>query len=250
MLTKRRMEIFNLLQKNKTVEVNDLSKRFNVSTMTIRRDLNQLAAQGLAITCYGGAKINEVQNNEPSFSLKSDLQIELKNQIALEASRFIEDGDTILLDTGTTALQLCRHLENKRITVLTNSLPAINILHAYNKIQLIIACGQYNEISNGWHSSLTIDFFKQFKIDKAFLGTQGIDPHGSYVSSIDEAQVKKAMIESARHCFLLCEHTKFNQTYLSRYASLLDFDCIITDQEIDTVVKEEYSRIIPIINKN
>ena len=249
-LTKRRMEIFNLLQKNKAVEVNELAKRFQVSTMTIRRDLNMLEKQGLAITSYGGARLNMEHNIEPSFSLKSDLLVEYKNEIAVEANRFIQDGDTILIDTGTTPLQLCRYLQNKRIIVLTNSLPAINILQAFSKIQLIVACGQYNDISNGWHSAMTIDFFKQFRIDKAFLGTQGIDHHGAYIAGMEEAQVKKAMMESARQSFLLCDHTKFNQTLLAKYAPLTDFDCIITDSQLDRVLYDEYSKIIPLISSS
>ena len=249
-LTKRRMEIFNLLQKNKAVEVNELAKQFQVSAMTIRRDLNMLEKQGLAITSYGGARLNMEHNVEPSFSLKSDLLVEYKNEIAMEASRFIQDGDIILIDTGTTPLQLCHYLQNKRIIVLTNSLPAINILQAFAKVQLIVACGQYNKISNGWHSAMTIDFFKQFKIDKAFLGTQGIDQHGSYIASMEEAQVKKAMIESARQSFLLCDHTKFNQTFLAKYATLRDFDCIITDTKADKNIRKEYSEIIPVISSD
>ena len=189
-------------------------------------------------------------NIEPSFSLKSDLLVEYKNEIAVEANRFIQDGDTILIDTGTTPLQLCRYLQNKRIIVLTNSLPAINILQAFSKIQLIVACGQYNDISNGWHSAMTIDFFKQFRIDKAFLGTQGIDHHGAYIAGMEEAQVKKAMMESARQSFLLCDHTKFNQTLLAKYAPLTDFDCIITDSQLDRVLYDEYSKIIPLISSS
>lgn len=239
-LASRRMEIFNLLQKNKSVEVSELARLFNVSTMTIRRDLALLEKQGLVTTSYGGAHLNQGTPIEPSFSLKSGTMTDIKIEIAKEAARFVQDGDSIIIDCGTTTLQLCRFLQDKHITIITNSWPVISYVQSNPKIKLILAPGIYSHTSNGAISAMTVDFFNQFKADKVFIGTQGFDINdGAFVPDVEDAQVKQALLNSGIKKFLLLDHEKFNTRYLARHASASDFDCIITDHKLSAELSRQ-----------
>ncbi len=245
----RRMDIFNLLQKNKTVEVGELARLFHVSTMTIRRDLELLEKQGLVTKNYGGAMLNQTAAIEPSFTLKQKTQLDGKMNIAKEAARFVQDGDSILIDCGTTTLQLCRFIQDKRLTVITNSWPIVSYLQANPKIKLILAPGIYSSTSNGVISAMTIDFFHQFQADKVFMGTQGFSlSEGASVPDVEDAQVKRALIQSGRKKFLMVDHEKFDAHYLCRHANANEFDMIITDKEIDERwIKEAESRKLPLL---
>lgn len=245
----RRMDIFNLLQKNKAVEVSELARLFNVSTMTIRRDLEMLEKQGLVTKNYGGAQLNQGAAIEPSFTLKQKTQMNCKSAIAKEAARFVQDGDSILIDCGTTTLQLCRFIQDKRITVITNSWPAVSYLQANPKIKLILAPGIYSSTSNGVISAMTIDFFHQFQADKVFVGSQGFDlKEGATVPDMEDCQVKRALIKSGRKKFLMIDHEKFNTHYLCRHAAAGEFDVIITDNQLDAALRAEAEALkLPLI---
>lgn len=247
--TKRRMKIFELLKEKEYVEVAQLAEFFNVSTMTIRRDLLKFEKQGILTTNYGGAVLNEGTASEPSFDLKAGHSHLYKQQIAYEASHLIENGDTIIIDCGTTAYELAHYLSDKRITVITNSWKVIGILHKYPKVALILAPGEYDPISEGVISSVTIDFFKNYTVDKAFISTQGVDiKRGVSVPNHTDAQVKKALMQAAKSKILLVDHSKFNQVFLAKHGDLTDFDMIISDLDISQkIVQELHDKNINIV---
>lgn len=172
-----------------------------------------------------------------------------KSAIAKEAARFVQDGDSILIDCGTTTLQLCRFIQDKRITVITNSWPAVSYLQANPKIKLILAPGIYSSTSNGVISAMTIDFFHQFQADKVFVGSQGFDlKEGATVPDMEDCQVKRALIKSGRKKFLMIDHEKFNTHYLCRHAAASEFDVIITDNQLDAALRAEAEALkLPLI---
>ena len=173
--SERRIEIFNLIEKNKTVEVNDLATLFSVSTMTIRRDLAILEKQGIITTNYGGAFLNQGRAIEPGFALKYGQLPEIKERIGAQAAMLIQNGDSIFIDCGTTTMYIAKYLQTKKLTVMTNSLAVSNLLQAYSKIKLIMAPGVYDDKSAGFLGPMTIDFLHKYNVDKAFVGTQGFD---------------------------------------------------------------------------
>lgn len=233
-IAERRMKIFNILQENKTVEVNELAKLFSVSTMTIRRDLAIFERQGLVTTSYGGACLNQGTAIEPSFFLKSGQMIDFKKNIGFEAAKLVNEGDSIIIDCGTTTLQLAHYIQDKKITVITNSLPVINYLQGSSKIKLIIAPGEYSDTSSGAISSMTIEFFQHFNVDKVFIGTQGLDiKRGATVPDPLDADVKNSLLNSAKQRILMVDHEKFGSTFLCKHADITDLDYIITDSETD-----------------
>lgn len=232
--TQRRMQIFEIMQTEKTVEVNELAKKFDVSAMTIRRDLALFERQGLVTTNYGGAYINQGTAIEPSFSLKAGQMQQNKKNVARVAAEMVKNGDSIIIDCGTTTLQLANYIQDKRITVITNSWAIVNYLQSNNKIKLILAPGEYSETSAGVLSNMTIDFYNKFNVDTVFMGTQGFDVEkGATVPDIEDAGVKSALLEAGKKRVLLLNNEKWGDNYLIKYADVRNFDEIITDSGTD-----------------
>jgi DeoR family transcriptional regulator, fructose operon transcriptional repressor len=232
--TERRIRIFNILAEKKMVEVNDLANLFSVSTMTIRRDLAILERQGIITTSYGGAAINEGTAIEPSFSLKSGQMIESKSKIGFEAANLVQNGDSILIDCGSTTMQVATHLQNKSLTIVTNSLVVSNLLHAYTKIKLIMLPGVFDEKSAGFLGPMTIEFLQKFNVDKAFIGAQGFDiAKGATVPDEIDAEVKKAICNCSKQRILMVGHEKLGTSFLVKFADYGDIDYLITDELAD-----------------
>ena len=243
-VNQRRMAIYDRLVNDKSVEVNKLAKKYQVSTMTIRRDLLLFEKQGLVTTTYGGAYLNQGMSAEASFSLKTTQMTKEKISIGTYAAQLINEFDTIIIDCGSTPLQLAKNLPNIKMTIITNSWPLINFLGNNNKIKLILAPGEYSNISAGALDSKTVAFFNSINADKAFISTQAFDfERGLTVPDPISAEIKKSMLKAARLNYLLLDHSKIGQTYLSKHAELTDFDQIIIDQDIN---EEDYQKLLTI----
>ena len=228
--TDRRIKIFNIIAQEKSVKVNNLSELFDVTPMTIRRDLSILENQGILTTNYGGAVLNNGTAIEPSFSLKSSQMIEGKKIIGEAITHLIRNGDSIFFDCGTTVVQVVKNLPDLKITAITNSLPVCNILKAYPNIKLISIGGTYDEVSDGFMGTAVIKALSNFNIDKAIIGTQGFDiVKGATVPDENDASIKKAIIESAKIRILAVGHEKIGINYLSKFAEPSDFDYVVTD---------------------
>ncbi|MEA5027006.1 Glucitol operon repressor [bioreactor metagenome] len=245
-VNQRRMGIYDLLIKDKNVEVMELARLFNVSSMTIRRDLTLFEKQGLVTTTYGGAYLNQSTTTEASFQLKATQMADEKTRIGQFASRYVQENDTIIIDCGSTALQLAKALPNIKLTVITNSWPLINFLGSNTKIRLILAPGTYNSVSAGALDGTTAAFFKNINADKVFISTQGCDlVRGLTVPEMLDAEVKRSMLNAGRKKYLLLDHTKIGLTYLAKHASLEEFDQIIVDQDIDPELWQNYQKKCP-----
>lgn len=235
----RRMEIFRLLQENQSVEVTELASRFQVTAMTIRRDLAVFEKQGLITTNYGGAYLNKGMSIEPSFSIKSTQRIDKKQMIGYEAAKMIQDGDVVIIDCGTTTLQLAKYLKGKKLTIITNSWPVVSILGGFPKIKLLLAPGEYDDISAGTFGIATAKFIENFKADKVFIGTHGCSvEQGASVPELYDAEMKRVLLEAGKEKILMVDHTKFGVKCLVKHADLSEFDCIITDDETDPDTQE------------
>ncbi len=230
----RKMSIYNLLLEQKSVSVQELSRQFSVSTMTIRRDLASFERQGIVTTSYGGARLNEGTAVEPGFALMSGRLPETKQEIAVAAASLVQDGDSVIIDCGTTTMQMAKHLMAKNLTVITNSLVIGNLLRSNPSVKLIMAPGVYSEKSYGMTGSMTIEFFGRFNADKVFLGTQGADPvRGLTVADEGDADLKKAMLFAAAYRVLAVDHSKLGQSFFARFAAMKELSCLVTDQKAD-----------------
>lgn len=225
----RRMSIYAILQQNKKVVVNELAEKFGVTKMTIRRDLSFFEKQGIVKTTYGGAYLTSGASVEPSFQLKSGQMVDDKHLIGQKAAELVDDGDTIVIDCGTTLLAFAQFLFDKKIMVITNSVPVINLLKGRKNIKLMVAPGEYEDDTQGMISFSTADFFSNLHADKVFLSTQGINDQGELtVPKITDAHVKQALARAGRQKILLADKSKFGQTFLAGHARLADFDILIS----------------------
>ena len=238
--TNRRLAIFDKLLVEKKVVVTDLAEEFNVTPMTIRRDLSVLEKQGVITTYYGGASLNEGAASEPSFMLKNKNSLDEKIAIAYEASKLINEGDSIYIDCGTTCYNIGRFIKNKRITVMTNSIRFIETIKDKEKIDIVIAPGVYSRISEATLSSSTIEFFTSHYIDKAFVTSQGFDiDRGASVPEEMDGKVKASILKVSKMKILLIDHTKFGENFFSVHGLPNEYDMIITDEGIDEATRKK-----------
>ncbi len=229
------MSIYAILQQDKKVVVNELAEKFGVTKMTIRRDLSFFEKQGIVKTTYGGAYLTSGASVEPSFQLKSVQMVDDKHLIGRKAAELVEDGDTIIIDCGTTLLALAQSIFDKKIMVITNSVPVVNLLKGRKNIKLIVAPGEYEDDTQGMISFSTAEFFSTIHADKVFISTQGINSHGELtVPKMTDAHVKRALLRAGRQKILLADKSKFDQTFLAGHARLDDFDVVISQDGLPT----------------
>jgi DeoR/GlpR family transcriptional regulator of sugar metabolism len=239
----RRMEIYQLLEQHNSVEVNSLAAIFKVSTMTIRRDLSMFENQGLVTTNYGGAYINHGAGIEPGFALKQGFMTNAKRTIAKAAAELIRDGESIIVDCGTSTTEIFRFIKNKNITVITGAWSSVGYLRGNRKITLILAPGEYDELSAGVVSSITADFYRNYHADRIFISTQGLDPfYGATVPSSRDAMVKRSLLEAGKNRVLLADSSKIGKRYFARHAKTEEFDVIITDDKISKKQEQEIKK--------
>lgn len=228
----RRYEISKQLKEQKTVEVNELSQKYKVSKMTIRRDLDILEKEGIATKTYGGAIINESMSKEPSFVLKEGMSLEDKKEVAKIASHYIQDGDSIYIDCGTTCLELAKRVLHKKITMFTNFWKILEYVDIHTKAKIILAPGTYDPVTQAALSEITIEFFKNYTIDKCFIAALGIDQDfGASVPNMRDAAIKKYIMSCSKQKYLVIDASKQNQIYMSKIADIQDFDQIITNKK-------------------
>jgi DeoR/GlpR family transcriptional regulator of sugar metabolism len=230
----RRQRILDLIETDGFGAVDDLSKRFDVSEMTIRRDLDALESEGLIKRVYGGATSNRGRSYEPPFFLRKRKLTAVKERIGRRAAELITGGDSVALDVGTTTLEIARHLDDRHnLTVVTPSLPVANLLAGQPDIRLILAGGivRPRELSLVGH--LAEHAFDELHVDKLFLGIAGIDfETGLTEFNMEDAQVKRAMLGSASECIVVADATKFGRTTFAAVAKLDSVDRIVTDESI------------------
>mgnify|MGYP001197140832 CR=1 FL=1 len=242
-ITERRMRVMAQLQKDRVVTIEKLAGQLGVSSMTVRRDLQLFIDQGLAAPTHGGARLLTTAA-EPSFETKAACGLPAKQAIGRLAAGLVDDGDTIIIDCGTTTLQILRYLQAKRVTVITNSVPVISAVSGLKSIRLIVAPGEYVLTSAGMFGTLTIDFFSRIHADKVFVGAHGCSlADGVTEPTLLDAGTKKALTAAGKHKFLLADATKFEHTCLAAHGPLSQFDAIITDDAMDAAYRRRLAAV-------
>ncbi len=224
--SERLVLITNKIIENKIVHVNTLSKEFNVSKMTIRRDLNTLAKEGFIKRTHGGALFNEELAELLDFNFKQQENKEVKREIAEYAASLIHDNDTIAINTSTVTTMLAPFIKDMKITVVTNSLDVINQLSDSKTITLIAVGGTYISKYRSFEGTNTIQEFSDYDFDIAFVGTNGIYDNYIHTGSALEAQAKKVLLKNAKKSYILTENTKWYKKGNHRIAKLRDITVI------------------------
>lgn len=228
--------IVSEVNKRGFISVDDLMKTINVSRSTLRRDLVELEQMNRLIRARGGAiSIKNGTSHEPEIEYRKGLQQEEKRRIAEAALSFVHERDTILLDSGTTTMELAKLLGRfNSLMVATYDLYIASELSTMNNISLVVAGGMLRHKSNTMVGYFTEKVINEIHADRFFLSADAIDvDHGCMCYSIEEISVKKSMIGSAKEVVLLGDHTKFETIAFINVCSLNEIDTIITGSEID-----------------
>lgn len=242
----RHEEIIKLIHKDRFVKVSQLSRMFNVSEETIRRDLDKLEKDGLLKKLHGGAVPIDITNVDNIKPIKERIEenIDEKAVIARLAYELIEDGDTLILDTGSTILQLAKILDEKNVTVITNDISIAYELSQKSNVNLTVIGGNLKSNSFTIIGPECEKAIASFNVNKLFLSTSGIKLHkGLTTSNNIDAFIKKRMIESADKVICLADHSKFDKVAFVSFAELNDLDIIVTDRIVDDSYNKIFSEL-------
>ncbi len=231
----RREKIMELLREDGSAKVTNLAKLFKVTEVTIRQDLEKLEKNRLILREHGGAYLKNIKDQVQTFSLTHQENLDKKGLIALKCLEFIEPGDTIILDSGSTTTEVAKKLKGrKNLTVITNALNIALILGAELGIEVIVTGGEFKPPTLSLTGQKAADFFKGLHAQKLFLATAGISlKAGLTYPSISDLVVKKAMIDAAETTYLVADSTKMGKAAFASLGALSLIDYIITDSAIE-----------------
>lgn len=237
----RQRQIVDYVLKHGRASVQELGRMFQVSESTIRRDLKELEDARHLRRTHGGAVPLQNANVEPEYGEKLEQFRSEKEAIAKEAMKLVEEGDTIVLDAGTTTHQLAKLLPALgRLTVVTNSMMAAHELQGKPGIEVLLVGGFIRPETLALVGPVAERTLRSVKVDKAFIATNGLDPaEGITTPNYMEAVTKRCMIEAAKQVILLADHSKFGKVSFAKVADISEIDeCIIDDGIDESAVKQ------------
>ncbi len=241
----RRSAILQRLREESSVNVSELSREFGVSEVTIRKDLRILKERKLLLRVHGGAIVDATSTTdeveERNFHFKQLVNSREKEAIGRAAAAHIKNGDTILVDSGTTALQVVRNLHSfNDLTIITNSVNAMLEAIKYKRFRVILLGGTVRESSNSIVGPLAESNLKLFYCDKLFLGVDSISMEaGLSTPSMEEASTNQVMISRAREVIAVFDSSKVNKRSLAFIAMPDKIHTVITDSHIPASFKSQ-----------
>ena len=240
----RRSAILQRLREESSVNVSELSREFGVSEVTIRKDLRILKERKLLLRVHGGAIVDANTTDEVeerNFHFKQLVNSREKEAIGRAAAAHIKNGDTILVDSGTTALQVVRNLHSfNDLTIITNSVNAMLEAIKYKRFRVILLGGTVRESSNSIVGPLAESNLKLFYCDKLFLGVDSISMEaGLSTPSMEEASTNQVMISRAREVIAVFDSSKVNKRSLAFIAMPDKIHPVITDSHIPASFKSQ-----------
>jgi DeoR/GlpR family transcriptional regulator of sugar metabolism len=253
----RQRLILEIIQKEASVEISDLCKRFSVSEMSIRRDLYTLEKKGLLRRVYGGAIRDLGRSYEPPLQLRSTKNIKAKQLIGKKAVEMIFDGDSIALDTGTTTLEISKNLVGvHNLTIVTPSIYIANSIIENvaidSDVRLILTGGvvRSGEFSMVGHIAERTSL--ELHVDKAFVTVAGISlENGLTEFNLEDAQIKKALLRTAHKRIIVSDCSKFGVTAFASICDLTQIDTLITDANApEDMIENLKNRGIEVITVN
>lgn len=228
----RKVDILATLDRTERVQVQSLADQLQVSTETIRRDLDRLEKEGKLKKVYGGAIKARMEAWEAPFVQRTNMLAAEKRAIGRYASSLIGQGETIMVDNGTTTIELIRHLQDRPdVTMITHSIPVMLLALELFRGKIIFAGGEIDGRSQTASGTLTEQMLQQFTVHKAFISVGGVSlVEGTTDYELNEASLSQRMMERAEEAIVLADHTKFGKTTFARIAPLEEVSRIITDE--------------------
>lgn len=242
---KRRSTILNLLDKQGDISVIYLSKLYKVSEVTIRNDLAKLEEKGLLIRTRGGAIKKIPITYDLSLNQRLNKNKSEKQKIGKYALNYIKDGYTIVIDSGSTTLEVAKNLKSfKDIKLITNSLPIADQVADYKGIEVIIPGGILRPEMRSMIGPMAERNLMNYHCDIAFLAVDGIDVNdGIFTPVIHEATLSRIMMHISKKTIVVCDSSKFLRKSFVKIAPISDVDIIITDTGIPKAVKNRLKEL-------
>ena len=232
----RRALILRLLEHSEEVKVTDLSRETGISEVTIRKDLTVLQNRNLIVRTRGGAmrKPIENENGDTAITKKQMFNVREKERIGAEAAKMIKDGDFIMLDSGTTTLEVARHLGSfHNLHIITNAMNIATELMTYKRFDVVLLGGNVRVNSHSTVGPLALSVLRNFSGYKLFLGVDSFSlENGVSTPSLEEALLNQVMIQQAAKVIAVFDSSKFNKRSYVHVADVNELDCIVTDRVI------------------
>ncbi len=246
--TERKQTIMKLLNDTGRVEIDETALQLDVSSMTIRRDLETLEERGKLIRVHGGAVLPKPLIQETAYFQKESIKLEQKRKIANKAISFVEPGQTIILDSGTTTLEIAKLLKHQKdLTIITNDIKIAAFL-LDSELRVIVTGGQLQNEVGTLYGPQTHAFFENIHVDIFFLGAPAVDINAGVTSpTLEKSLIKQLMIQAAETSWLVADSTKLDTKAFARVCQLDDLSGFITDQTMTSEQNRMYSNYINII---
>ncbi len=229
----RRGRLLDLVRQSGFAALPDLAVELRVSESTVRRDLDHLEEIGVARRTHGGVYYTGPSPKLPHFDNRQQTEASKKGCLARSACQLIEDGDTILLDGGSTTYQIAQQLVGRQLQVVTNSLPVANLFTSSDTVDLVLLGGYMHTRTGVTLGPYANEMLKSLQVRRAILSAAGIDHRGYYNSNLLLVETEQAMMKAADEVVIAADSTKFGRTSLARLCGLDEVSYLVVDDGID-----------------
>lgn len=234
--SQRRLQISELVRQKGSVQVSTLADHFGVSPQTVRKDLRYLVERGVMTRAYGGAIDSGVIGaapSEPHYEAKRTTHLDEKRRIGVCAAALISPGDTIAIDSGTTAIQLAEAVPDIEITVVTNDFGVLTALASKPSVTIVMLGGELRRRNMAFYGGLTVEALGALHVDKLFLGVDGFDLERGITTHYEpEALLNRKMVEAAEMTVCITDSSKFGTVCLHRIMPVTAVNTLITDKGV------------------
>ncbi len=237
----RQERILQRLGSDVTVRIMSLAEQFDVTTETIRRDIDELTNKGLVSRTYGGAASKSLIT-EPNIHQRRQANVAECKRVAHHAATLIEPGDVLMIDSGSTTSHFARALAARMIqlTVLTNCLPIVQGFGGIPDVHVIMCPGDYRDTENGVYGHQTTNFLNHFQANVAIIGAGGITENDITDADVEASWIKRKMIERSEKTLLLLDHGKFGKRMFNNVCSLKEIDDLVVDKKPSSTLNRAF----------
>lgn len=238
LVEERRQRVLDLVSQRGFVALTDLAGAIDVSESTLRRDLDYWHKQGLLRRTHGGAMYVGDAATLPALEERSASQLEEKRAIARATAGRIKDGETILLDGGTTTLEVARLLVDRSLQIVTNSLPIAGLFASSRETDLVILGGYVYPKTGVALGPLTVRMMEDIHVHQLVMSVGGISNKGLFNSNLLLVETERQMMRCADEVVVVADHTKIGRPALAHLCNLTDIDTLIVDGELSAAQRE------------
>lgn len=243
MREQRLKQIIDYLEEEDACHLDTLCEKFNVSKVTIRRDVDTLSKMGKITKIYGGIKLVGEQPPMSSFHQRDERNAKEKDKIGRLCAALVEDGDTIFIDAGTTAYKTAKYLENKKVCIVTNNLYVFEVVREKKHVSVIYLGGEFLAVTNSLVGDIAVDNLSKLNITKAFITPASASIEAGYSNmTLTETKIKSLAMKCSMETILAIDSSKWGRQSAISFADIGDVDLIVTDKEPPEEYKNYFSK--------